>query len=143
MRTNAPILFAVFAVAALSCLVFGFYPLLFIASGLILLALWSRFRHPHTWKGNGYTITIGRGWLNYEENGRVLSLRAEYLRGELYIDIDKKVYFPPDYQNALPEERVAEIKQRISYGLDQRKGPLCLYPGRPTRFVLNHSIRSV
>jgi hypothetical protein len=129
MRTNQAIYFVLLLAGALLWLKFGPYPVLVISMVLILLSLWSRFAHPRTWKGDGYGVRIKQGfreeaWVDYEESGRTLSLRstwADRKEPELSIQIDERIYFPPDYSNPLPEERIREIQARIAEGLQHLK----------------------
>ncbi len=130
MLTNQAIYFALLIVAALISVKFGFYPILIVAAALILLQLWSRLTHPRLWKGDGYAVRLTGGfreaWVDYEEAGRTLSLRAEWgaQKGSgLWVQIDEKVYFPPDFENPLSESRVLEIQKRISEGLERMKIP--------------------
>ena len=130
MWTNQAIYFVLLIVAALIWIEFGLYPILIIATGFTLLWLWSRLRHPREWKSNGYAVRMRQGfrdeaWVQYDEDGRKLSLRAAW-NGvkpniELAIQIDEKLYFPPDYANPLSEPRVAEIQARVSEALKHLK----------------------
>lgn len=130
MRTYQAIYFVLLIVAALIWIEFGFYPILVIAVAFALLQLWSRLKHRGEWKGNGYAVRVQPGfreeaWVQYEEQGRNLSLRAAWSGAkhnvQLSVQIDEKLYFPPDYTNALSEPRVAEIQERISEGLQNLK----------------------
>jgi hypothetical protein len=64
-------------------------------------------------------------WLLYEEAGRTLWIRAAWAGAkqnlQLLVMMDEKVYFPPDYKNALSESRISEIQKRIAEGLTHLK----------------------
>jgi len=125
MWTNQPIYFAIVVIAALVWLKFGIYPIPLFAAAIILLLLWSRLKHSQTWRTDGYTVRVQRGfrdeaWIHYDEAGRTLSPRAEgYAKKKSagLLVFDEKLYFPPDYANALSEPRIDEIQKRISAGL--------------------------
>jgi hypothetical protein len=130
MRTSQTIYFVLLIVTALIWIEFGSYPILVIAAVYALLWLWSRLRHPREWKGNGFAVRVEQGfreeaWVQYEEDGRKLSLRATWSGAkqnfQLSVQIDEKVYFPPDHANALSEPRIAEIQGRVSEGLKHLK----------------------
>lgn len=123
MRTNEPFNFVCLLVAALIWIRFRFYPILIVVGVFATLHLWWRLTHPRVWKGNGYKVRVERGfrglaWVHYEEAGRTLSFSAEGGQVEqkphFSIKIEEKVYFPPDYENALSEPALQEIQRRIA-----------------------------
>lgn len=90
-----------------------------------------RVRHQTTAVFEGYSVEVVRldyvnRSVNYHEDGRTLMFDAEAdfnagPKADLFIKIPEQVYFSPDYKNALSEDRIAEIKQRVSKGLNQLK----------------------
>jgi hypothetical protein len=129
MWTDQPIYFVLLIAGALLWIKFGPYPILIIAAALILLSLWLRFARPRAWGGSGYAVRVKQGfreeaWVDYEEAGRTLSLRSAWTNqksADLWVEMDEQVYFPPDYGNPLPEERVQQIQKRISEGLEHMR----------------------
>jgi hypothetical protein len=71
------------------------------------------------WKTSQYAVRVRHdhrelAWIEYEESGRTLVLRAEFgAEKRLLVWIPNKVYLPPDYQNELPESRITAIQNHI------------------------------
>lgn len=128
MWTNQAIYFVLLVAAALVYLAFGIYPLLLIAVVFVALFVWSKLRHPQEWRTPEYAVRVvdvREPWVEYQEGGRTLALRAEWTGARktmgLLISFENEVYFPPDYRTPLSEERIAQIQGRVSDALTKLK----------------------
>jgi hypothetical protein len=101
-----------------------------LAGVICSLMLYWKLTHPNTWKGEGYKITFEWAarelyWVEYEESGRILAFEAAWgvveKRPHLSIQIEEKVYLPPDYATPLSEDEITKIQQRITDGLKHLK----------------------